>query len=94
MSSLRRLQREVVRNKCYNANGNTKAFKDEWEKIHYNSDDNVSSVKSKKVEKPKQRHYDNGKAYLKYFKAMKSFISNMQNKNQNKTNMNAKAKVC
>lgn len=99
-SSLRRLQRDVIRNKCYMRNGNKKSFKNEWEKIHYgeieetNDDGEVIAVKSKKVEKPKQQHFDNSKSYLKYLKAAKAFAESVRNKSQTKSNTNAKAKVC
>lgn len=94
MSTLRSLQRKAIKNKCYKKNGNTKAFKNEWERIHYgkevDKDGNVT-MKTKKVEKPKQKHIDNGKAYMRHLKAMKSFVDNM--KNQSKTT-NAREKVC
>jgi hypothetical protein len=96
-STLRKLQRDVIRNKCYQRDGHTGEFKDEWEKIHYGKEvDNegkVVSVKSKKVEKPKQKHFDDGKSYVKYLKAVKTYIDSVRNK-QTKANMNAKAKVC
>lgn len=100
MSSLRRLQRDVIRNKCYKRNGNKKSFKNEWDKLHYgvieetNDDGEVVTVKSKKVEKSKQRHFDDGKSYLRYLKAAKAFAESVRNKSQNKSNTNAKAKVC
>lgn len=95
MSSLRRLKREVVKNKCYKENHNTRAFHHEWEKVHYgvteevDNDGNVVSAKSNKVEKKKQRHFDDGKNYVKYLKAWKSMIDNMRT---NKSN--AREKVC
>ncbi len=93
MSTLRSLQRKAIMNKC-KRNGNTKAFKNEWEKIHYgkevDKDGNVT-LKTRKVEKKKQRHLDDGKAYARHLKAMKSFVNSMRN--QTKTT-NAKEKVC
>lgn len=95
MSGLRSLQREVIRNKCYKENGNTKAFKSKWEKHHYgvveevDDDGKVVSTKTNKVEKRKKHHFDNGKSYVKYLKAWKSMFDNMKN---NKTN--AREKVC
>ena len=95
MSALRRLQREAIRTQCYKKNGNTQAFKDEWEKVHCGkTDDEVSSIKIRKSEKPKKRHFDDGKAYAKHLKAVKAFIGNMQNKAQSNTNTGAKTKVC
>lgn len=96
-STLRKLQRGAIRNKCYQRDGHTRAFKDEWEKVHYgkevDDEGKVMSVKSKKVEKKKQRHFDDGKSYVNYLKAMKTFIESVRNK-QSKANTNAKAKVC
>ena len=95
MSAIRKLQRNVIKSKCYKNNGNNKAFKHEWEKFHYgqieekDDEGNVINVKTNKVEKKKQRHHDDGKAYTKYLKAWKSMIENM------KTNKsNAREKVC
>ena len=97
--TLRKLQRNVIKNQCYQKDHHVKGFEDEWERVHYgkteevDDDGKVVSVKSNKVEKPKQRHFDNGKSYLRYLKAMKSYIDGVKN-NQSKANMNAKAKVC
>lgn len=94
MSTLRKLQREVIKNQCYKRNGNKKSFKNEWDKFHYgeeivDDDGKVIVAKKTKVEKKKQRHFDNGKSYVKYLKAWKSMIDNM------KTNKsNAREKVC
>ena len=98
MSTLRSLHRGVIKNQYYQKNRNTKGFKNEWERIHYgrteefDDDGNVVSVKSNKIEKKKQKHYDDGKAYVRYFKAVKTFAENMRNKSQNKTNV--REKVC
>lgn len=94
MSTLRKLQREVLRNQCYKKNGNMKSFNDEWSKLHYgkteevDEEGNVVAVKSKKVEKKVKKHYDDGRAYTKYLKAWKSMVDNM------KTKSNAREKVC
>lgn len=94
MSTLRKLQRSVIRNKCYKENGSTKGFEEKWERLHYGEDvvgddGNVVVAKKSKVEKKKQRHFDDGRAYMKYLKSWKSMIDNM------KTNKsNAKTKVC
>lgn len=96
MSSLRSLQRGVIRNQCYKRDGHTKAFKDEWEKIHYGKEvDNEGkvSVKTKKVEKPKQTHFDDGKSYMKRLKAAKAFFESVKNKNGN-SSTSAREKVC
>lgn len=95
MSTLRKLQREVLKNQCYKKNGNTKSFNSEWDKIHYgrteevDENGNVTNIKSKKVEKKTKKHYDDGKVYTKYLKAWKSMIDNMK---ANKSN--AREKVC
>lgn len=95
MSSLRRMKRGIVKNKCYKENHNTKAFHSEWNKLHYgeteevDNEGNVVATKSNKVEKKKQRHFDNGKNYMNYLKAWKSMVENM------KTNKSsAREKVC
>lgn len=95
MSAIRKLQRDVIRSRCYKQNSNKKAFKHEWEKFHYgqieekDNDGNVIGVKINKVEKQKRRHNDDGRTYMKYLKAWKSMIDNM------KTNKsNAREKVC
>lgn len=96
-SALRKLQRSVIRNKCYQRDGHTRAFEDEWNKVHYgeevDDDGKVVAAKKVKVEKKKQRHFDDGKSYVKYLKAMKTYIDGVRSK-QSKANTNAKAKVC
>ena len=96
-NALRKLQRGVIINQCYQRDGHKRAFNDEWEKVHYGkeTDDEgkVVAAKKVKVEKKKQRHFDDGKSYVKYLNAVKSYIDGVKNK-QNKSNTNAKAKVC
>lgn len=94
MSALRTLKRNIVKAQCYKKYGHRHAFKDEWESIHYGKevdDDGNVTTKSKKVEKPKQRHFDDGRTYSKYLKAAKTFVDSVKNK---KTTTNAKEKVC
>lgn len=98
MSGLRSLQRGAIRNQCYKRDHHKRAFKDEWNKIHYGvveetDNDKVVATKKKKVEKKKQRHFDDGKSYVKYLKAMKTYIDGARSK-QSKANTSAKAKVC
>lgn len=94
MSALRKLQREVIKNQCYNKNHNKKAFKNEWDKVHYGEDvvddeGKVLIAKKAKNEKKKQKHFDDGKVYMKYLKSWKSMVDNI------KTNKsNAREKVC
>lgn len=96
-NALRKLQRGVVMNQCYQRDGHKRGFEDEWSKVHYGekTDDEgkVIAAKKVKVEKKKQRHFDDGKSYVKYLKAMKTYIDDVRN-NQSKANMNAKSKVC
>ena len=96
-SAFRKLQRGVIRNQCYQRDGHTRAFEDEWEKVHYgkevDDEGKVVAVKKVKVEKKKQRHFDDGRSYVKYLKAMKTYIDSVRSK-QSKANTNAKAKVC
>lgn len=95
MGTLRKLEREVIRNKCYKRNHNVKSFNHEWEKFHYgedvlDDDGNVIVAKKEKEEKKKQRHFDNGKHYMSYLKSWKSMVENM------KTNKSSavREKVC
>lgn len=96
MGTLRKLERQVIRNQCYLRDGNTKAFKEEWDKHHYKRNEevdangNVKSVRKRKSSKKKQRHHDNGKLLIKQLKAMKSFISNMKDKSKNKNEAKSK----
>lgn len=94
MSTFRKLEREVVKNQCYKRNHNKKSFKHEWENFHYgqnvlDDEGNVLVAKKTKVEKKKQRHFDNGKNYMNYLKSWKSMIDNMKAKKSN-----AREKVC
>lgn len=85
MSSIvRSMQRDIIRQRCYKRDGNTKAFHKEWEKFHNprvevaNTDGTVTS-KIKRTQKKKQRHNDNGKLFVKQLKAFKGFIDNLKN---------------
>lgn len=96
-SAIRKLQREVIRNRCYHENGNKQSFKDEWDKFHYgkteevDDDGKVVAVKSKRAKKQNKSHADNGRVFVRQLKAMKAFADSMKNKVQN---TNAKEKVC
>lgn len=94
MSALRTLQRNAIKAQCYKKYGHRHAFKDTWEAIHYGKevdDDGNVTTKSKKVEKARQNHFDDGRTYSKYLKAAKAFVNNVKN---NKNTTNAKEKVC
>lgn len=94
MSTLRKLQREVIKNQCYKRNHNKKSFNHEWKKFKYgedvlDDDGNVVVAKKEKAKKKKQRHFDDGRNCTNYLKAWKSMVENMR---ENKTN--AREKVC
>lgn len=96
MSTLRKLEREVIRNQCRLKNGNTKGFKEAWDKYHYKRNEevdangNVKSTRKKRSSSKKQHHYDNGKFLIKQWKAMKSFVENMKDKAKNNTHKKQK----
>ncbi len=89
MSSLRKLEREVIRNQCRSRNGNNKGFEKAWEDYHckrtekVDENGNVTSTRKKRASK-KQHHSDNGKFLVKQLKAMKSFINDMKDKAKSK----------
>lgn len=84
MSSLRKLQREVIRNQCYRKNGNTKNFKAEWDKVHPKRVETVdakgNTVVTRKVSNKKKRHNDNGKLIVRQLRAMKAFLTGLKEK--------------
>ena len=84
MSSLRKLQREVIRNQCYRKNGNTKNFKAEWDKVHSKRVETVdvkgNTVVTRKASNKKKRHNDNGKLIVRQLRAMKSFLTGLKEK--------------
>ena len=83
MGTLRSLERQVIRNKCYRENGNTKMFHDEWEKYHYprqeivqKNGETITIAKKKGLAgKKKQEHFDDGKKAFRFYKAMKEYIA-------------------
>lgn len=82
MSSLRKLQREVIRNQCYRKNGNTKNFKAEWDKVHSKRVETVDAKgnTARKVSNKKKRHNDNGKLIVRQLRAMKAFLTGLKEK--------------
>lgn len=86
MSTMRSLQREVIRNQCYKKNGNTKAFKSEWDKFHgarmEQATDNGTVVTRRKTGQKKKRYHDNGKALIKTWQMMKKFITDKAAQNK------------
>lgn len=71
-SIVRSMQRDIIRQRCYKRDGNTKAFHSEWEKFHNprvettDTNGNVTS-KIKRTQKRKRIHTDNGKVFIKQF---------------------------
>ena len=102
MSGLRSLERTVIRNQCYLKNGNTKGFKEAWEKYHYprtektNEDGTVVVSKKLSNSRKKQRHNDNGKVIVQQLKGFKAFINSLKQKKleeKNKINNETNNKV-
>lgn len=59
MSSLRKLQREVIKNKCYQRDHNIKSFGYEWRKYHNHRTEGVKNdgtIESKTKRKKKKRY--------------------------------------
>ena len=85
--TLRTLEREVIKNRCYRRDGHKKAFKYEWDKFHsgrkevVDENGNVTSIRKKKNTK-NSKHNPN--ALAKQLKTMKALASNMKDKIQNK----------
>lgn len=71
MSALRSLEREVIRNQCYRANHNTKAFQYEWNKHHYKD----GKTKNTAGKKGGNRHIS-GKALLNKLKSLGKVLVN------------------
>lgn len=99
MSSLRRLEREVVRNQCKKRNGNTKAFHEAWEDYHYkrsevvDAEGNVEVVRQKKgrAGKKKQQHF-NGKQLIQRLQMFKQLVSQTRAEKYAKDTANADSK--
>lgn len=77
-NAIRKLQRNVIRTRCYEQNHNTKGFKKEWDKFHSTrfeeNKKNGTVVTRRRNTKRKQRHQDDGRIIMKTLKAMKNFI--------------------
>lgn len=86
MSTMRSLQREVIKNKCYKRDGNTKAFKSEWEKFHGARMEQATKdgaiVTRRKNNQKKRKHYDNGKTLVKTWQLMKNLFADRMAKNK------------
>lgn len=68
MSGLRRLERDIIKQKCYNKNGNTNNFKEEWNTYRTTKYGEALPVNTM----PKKKHFldkkDNVFAALRYQK--------------------------
>ncbi len=79
MSSLRKLERDVIRSKCYKQNGNTSNFKKEWNTYRETKFGEVLPVNTM----PKKRHFldkkDNFINALRYQRAkVKEYFANLK----------------
>lgn len=79
MSSLRKLERNVVRSKCYKQNGNTSNFKEEWNTYRTAKFGEVLPVNTM----PKKKHFldkkDNLINALRYQKMkVQEFMANLK----------------
>lgn len=97
-NAIRKLQRNVIKTKCYEENHNTKGFKKEWDKYHVErieqSTANGTVVTRKRTgAKKKQRHEDNGRIFMKKLKAMKNYIDNVKKEKATKKLLNNTKKV-
>jgi hypothetical protein len=77
MSSLRKMEREIVRSKCYAKNGNTGKFNEEWK--------NYRAAKFGEQKAPvntmpkKKRHMDKAKDFINALRYQKMMIQNYIN---------------
>lgn len=86
MSNLRKLQREVIRNKCYQRDHNIKSFGYEWMKYH----NRRTEVKNNGIieSKVKKKKINNNKPSIRGLKKLKGFINNLKKQNdENITNI-------
>ena len=80
-NALRKLERNVIRTKCYQTNGNVKNFKSMWDEYHYprvevkKDDGNTESIRAKKGIARKKQKRVNMKSWLNQVKAMKDTLS-------------------
>lgn len=77
MSSLRKLEREVIRSKCYAQNGNTSKFNEEW-KAYRTAKFADQKVPVNTMPK-KKRHLDKAKDFINAMKYQKMMIQNYIN---------------
>jgi len=90
MSSLRKLERDVVRSKCYNQNGNTSKFSDEWKSYRAAKFGEVLPVNTM----PKKKHFldkkDNFINALRYQKMkVQEYIANLKKEKETDTTVTA-----
>ena len=84
MSSLRKLEREIIKTKAYQKKGNNSSFKEDWNTYRTAKfgENNVPKSTATK----KQRHNDSKDSFigaLRYQKAMiKAYLEGLKNKNE------------
>ena len=69
MSSLRKLERDIIRSKCYKQNGNTNNFKKEWDTYRTSKFGEVLPVNTMPKKKRFLDNKDNFISALRYQKA-------------------------
>jgi hypothetical protein len=74
MSSLRRLERNVIKEKCYKQNGNTSKFADEWN-TYRTAKFGEEKVPASTMPK-KKRHLDKAKDFINAMRYQKMMIQN------------------
>ncbi|MBR5604223.1 MAG: hypothetical protein IKW51_08440 [Bacteroidales bacterium] len=83
---MRKYERAIIKHRCIERDGNSKAFSEEWKKYHdakikarveqHQKDGKVTAVRTKPVQKKK--HYDNGRVMLNHMRMMKKWIEDMK----------------
>lgn len=90
--SMRKYERAIIRHRCIERDGNTRAFPEEWKKYHDakvkarveqdEKDGNVTAVRNKPT--VKKGHHDDGKLWLRQLRTMKTMIANMKKQAEQK----------
>lgn len=80
-SATRKLQRSVIKTRCYEQNHNLKGFKESWQKFHSTrveekTKNGIIARRKRIGGRKKQRHQDDGRIIVGRLKAMKRFIEN------------------
>ena len=96
-SMVRSMQREMIRQKCYKCDGNTKAFIAEWQKFYYpkveitDKNGNVAFKVKRANQKRRRSHTDNGNVFIRQFRAFKQFVNGLKNADKSNANVVAEA---